>query len=319
MENAIEVKELTKSYGSVLAVDHVSFQVRNGEFFGFLGPNGAGKTTTLRILTGLIKPDSGTALIMGYDVQRDPLKVKQEIGVLPEVANAYTDLTAWQNLMFLGELYGLPKALRRERAAALLKKLGLYEVKDKLVRGFSKGMKQKLLVCMALLNDPKILFLDEPTSGLDVQSARLIRDMLRELNRSGVTIFLTTHNMDEANQLCDKVAIINHGKIVAMGRPEELKSISNELRSIEVAFDKPVKIESLAKIPGVLQAKKMGDKIRMYTKDPNELIYRLVEYAKFNGLKFVALNVLSPSLEDIFIRLVEKDGGGARCRVISSL
>ncbi|HID17112.1 TPA: ATP-binding cassette domain-containing protein [Candidatus Bathyarchaeota archaeon] len=312
MENAIEVKGLTKSYASVLAVDRVSFQVRNGEFFGFLGPNGAGKTTTLRMLTGLIKPDSGTALIMGYDVQKDPLKVKQGIGVLPEVANAYTDLTAWQNLMFLGELYGLPKALRRERAAALLKKLGLYGVKDKLVKGFSKGMKQKLLVCMALLNDPKILFLDEPTSGLDVQSARLIRDMLREFNRSGVTIFLTTHNMDEANQLCDRVAIINHGRIVAVGRPEELKSVSNELRSVEVAFNKPVEIGSLAKLPPVLQAKKVGDKVRMYTKDPDELIYRLVEYAKANGLKFVALNVLSPTLEDIFIRLIEKDGGVAR-------
>lgn len=320
MENAIEAKGLTKSYGPILAVDHVSFQVRDGEFFGFLGPNGAGKTTTFRMLTGLIKPDSGTALIMGYDVQKDPLKVKQEIGVLPEVANAYTDLTAWQNLMFLGELYGLPKAFRRERAAALLKKLGLYEVKDKLVKGFSKGMKQKLLVCMALLNDPKILFLDEPTSGLDVQSARLIRDMLRELNRSGVTIFLTTHNMDEANQLCDRVAIINRGRMVAVGRPEELKSISNELRSVEAAFDKPVKIESLAKLPAVLQAKKAGDKVRMYTKDPNELIYELVEYAKVNGLKFVALNVLSPTLEDIFIRLVEKDGeGDARCHATSSV
>jgi ABC-2 type transport system ATP-binding protein len=305
MGNVVEVVNLTKNYGLIRAVDHINVQVEDGEFFGFLGPNGAGKTTTIRMLTGLIKPDSGTAHIMGYDIQEEPLKAKQVMGILPEMANAYIDLTAWQNLMFLGELYGVSRTLRRERATMLLKKLGLYERKDQLVKGFSKGMKQRLLICMALLNQPKILFLDEPTVGLDVQSARLMREMLRELNKDGVTIFLTTHNMEEANQLCDRVAIINQGRIAAIDRPEKLRAMAEELQSIEIAFDKPVEIEPFANLSNVVQAKKIGDKVRLYTRDPNDLIHQIVDYAKANELRFVTLNVLAPSLEGVFIKLIE--------------
>jgi len=303
MRNVVEVTNLTKHYGSLLAVDHISFDVGEGEFFGFLGPNGAGKTTSIRMLTGVIKPDFGTGSIMGYDVSKEALNAKQIMGILPEMANAYIDLTAWQNLMFLGELYGVPRTDRFDRAEILLKKFGLYERKDQLVKGFSKGMKQRLLICMALLNDPKILFLDEPTGGLDVQSARLIRDMLLELNQNGVTIFLTTHNMEEANQLCNRVAIINNGRIIAIDRPERLRAMGMKLQSVEVAFDKPVNIESLSGLPKTTQAKKMGDKVRLYTENPNELIHEVVEYARVNELKFVALNVLAPSLEDVFITL----------------
>ncbi|MDH5771319.1 MAG: ATP-binding cassette domain-containing protein, partial [Candidatus Bathyarchaeota archaeon] len=216
IENAIEVSNLTKYYGELLAVDHTNFDVKGGEIFGFLGPNGAGKTTTIRMLTGVIKPNAGTASIMGYDILKEPLKAKQVMGIVPELSNAYPDLSAWHNLMFLGELYGVPKKRRQERAEELLKRLGLYERRSHLVKGFSKGMKQRLIICMALLNDPQILLLDEPTIGLDVQSARMIRDMIRELNKDGATVFLTTHNMEEANQLCDKIAIINHGKIAAI-------------------------------------------------------------------------------------------------------
>ncbi|MEM4245716.1 MAG: ATP-binding cassette domain-containing protein [Candidatus Bathyarchaeia archaeon] len=307
MEDAVEVTDLTKHYGRILAVDSISFQVKRGEFFGFLGPNGAGKTTTIRMLTGVIKPDSGVASIMGYDIQKEPLRAKQLMGVLPEVANAYVDLTAWQNLMFLGELYGVSKRLRHERAAQLLKELGLFERKDYIVKGFSKGMKQRLLVCMALLNEPKILVLDEPTSGLDVQSARLIKEMLQNLAQEGATIFLTTHNMEEASQLCDRVAIINQGKVTTIGRPEELRRMQKEraLQSFEVAFDRPVEIEPFAKFPSVVDAKKMGDKIRLYTKDPNGLINQIVNYAKRKGLRFITLNMIAPSLEDVFVKLTE--------------
>ena len=306
MRNVIDAVNLTKQYGSVKAVDHVSFHVEDGEFFGFLGPNGAGKTTTIRMLTGVIKPDSGTASIMGHDIRKEPLKAKQVLGILPEMANAYVDLTAWQNLMFQSELYGVSKKAKEEHAVELLKKLGLYDRKVQPVKGFSKGMKQRLLVCMALVNDPRILVLDEPTTGLDVQSARLIREMLQDLAQTGVTIFLTTHNMEEANQLCDRVAIINHGKIAAIDRPEKLRSATKELESIEIAFDKPVEIESLARLPNVIDAKKMGDKIRLYTTDPDDLIHQIVGYAKANELKFVTLNVLAPSLEDVFIKLTEE-------------
>jgi ABC-2 type transport system ATP-binding protein len=305
MENTVEVADLTKHYGDLMAVDSVSFEVAKGEFFGLLGPNGAGKTTIIRMLTGVIRPDRGAAHIMGYDIRKEPLKAKQRMGILPEMANAYVDLTAWQNLMFLGELYGVAKTLRHERAIMLLKKLEIYERRNQLVKEFSKGMKQRLLICMALLNDPQILFLDEPTSGLDIQSARIIREMLQELNRDGITMFLTTHNMEEAGQLCNRIAIINHGKIAAIDRPEKLKATAGELQSVEIAFDRPVETESLAKLSNVVQAKEMGNKVRLYTKDPSDLIYKVVDYAKANRLTFVTLNVLSPTLEEVFIRLIE--------------
>jgi len=302
MGAAIKASDLTKFYGKILAIDHLAFEVENGEIFGFLGPNGAGKTTTIRILTGVIKPDLGTASIMSYDILKEPLKAKQVMGILPEMANAYIDLTAWQNLMFLGELYGVSAVRRQRRAETLLKKFGLYERKDQLVKGFSKGMRQRLLICMALINEPAILFLDEPTGGLDVQSARLIRNMLSELNQNGITIFLTTHNMEEANQLCNRVAIINNGRIIALDRPEKLRAFSKKLQSVEVAFDKSVDSKSL-KLPGVVQVKEMGDKVRLYTEDPNSLLYQMVGYAQANGLKFVTLNFLTPSLEDVFVTL----------------
>jgi len=303
LDSVIEASELTKSYGEIRAVDRISFEVMKGEFFGFLGPNGAGKTTTIRMLTGVIKPDSGTASIMDYDIQREPLKSKQLMGILPELANAYFDLTAWQNLMFLGELYGVPKPRRHERAILLLKKVGLCERKDQLVKGFSKGMRQRLLVCMALLNEPQILFLDEPTVGLDVQSARVIRDMLGELNEDGTTIFLTTHNMEEANQLCSRVAIINHGKIAAIDHPENLRRMASGLHSIEVAFDRPVNIESLSRLSRVSRARKMGDKFRLFTEAPHDLICQVVDYARDSGMNLVTLNLLAPTLEDVFVKL----------------
>ncbi|HDM89075.1 MAG TPA: ATP-binding cassette domain-containing protein, partial [Candidatus Bathyarchaeota archaeon] len=215
MDEAIVAENLTKRFGELVAVNHVSFKVKKGEFFGFLGPNGAGKTTTIRMLTGIIKPDEGTASVMGYDVRREIVKARQVMGIVPEMANVYVDLSVWQNLMFMGELYGVPKDYRCKNAEKLLHELNLYDKRDVKAKRLSKGMRQRLLLCMALLNDPEILFLDEPTVGLDIQSAHIIRGMLRDLNENGVTIFLTTHNMEEANQLCDRIAIINHGRIAA--------------------------------------------------------------------------------------------------------
>ncbi len=304
-DNAVEASNLTKFFGDLVAVDHISFQVRSGEIFGFLGPNGAGKTTTIRMLTGVLKPDAGTASVMGYDIQREPLKAKQVMGIVPEISNAYIDLSAWQNLMFMGELYGVPKKRRVERADVLLKKLGLYERKDDLVKGFSKGMKQRLIICMALLNGPQILFLDEPTVGLDVQSSRMIRDVIRELNQKGTTVFLTTHNMEEANYLCDRIAVINHGRIAAIDTPEKLRRSIKGLQSVEVSFSKPVKTLHLSKLPKVNKVKKMGDKLRLYTDEPSDVVCSLVDYAKSNDLRIVTLNTLAPSLEDVYIKLIE--------------
>jgi len=289
-----------------VAVDHISFQVEKGEFFGFLGPNAAGKTTTIRMLTGVIKPDEGVASILSYDILREGLKSRQLMGIVPEMANAYVDLSAWNNLMLIGELYGVPKKQRQERASRLLKEFGLYERRKHLVRGFSRGMKQKLLLCMALINEPQILFLDEPTSGLDVESQRLIRDMIRELNKSGATVFLTTHNMEEANQLCDRIAIINHGKIAAINSPERLRLRSSGLQSIEVSFDKVVSVEDLSKVHGVKEAKKTGDKIRLYVDEPSATLDKLVDFARSKRLRIISLNTLAPTLEDVFLKLVKE-------------
>ena len=306
MELAIKVQNLTKHFEDVTAVDHINFEVKKGEIFGFLGPNGAGKTTTIRILTGLLKPDEGTASIVGYDVLRNPIEAKQCMGVVPEVSNAYIDLSAWENLTLIGKLYGVPTHRLKENATKLLKEFGLYEVKDKLVRGFSKGMKQKLLLCMALVNDPEVLFLDEPTSGLDVESARLLREKITQYNKEGKTVFLSTHNMEEANQLCHRTAIINHGKIAAIDTPENLRTQSMELQYIEVLFNKQVNINEISKHPNISKASFMGNKVRVYTANPSAIIEFLVDFAKQKSIRILSLNTMMPSLEDVFIKLIKE-------------
>ena len=306
---AIEVRNLTKRYDGLLAVDGISFEVRKGEFFGFLGPNGAGKTTTVRMLTGVIKADSGTALVMAS--RAGSLKAKQVAGVVPEIANAYNDLSGWNNLMLMAELYGIASSEAKERSESLLRALGLLERRDSTVKTYSKGMKQRLILGMALISDPLILFVDEPTSSLDVQSARLIRDMLRSLNAGGKTIFLTTHDMDEANQLCDRVAIINKGRIVAIDAPERLRMATSGRRSVEISFSGNGSLESLRQLAGVNEVQKIGDKYRLFTETPGELVVGLVNHSCTVGLKIVSLNILAPSLEDAFMALTEKEAGHA--------
>lgn len=246
---AIEVISLTKLFGTLAAVDHVSFQVNKGEFFGFLGPNGAGKTTTIRMLTGIIKKDGGEVSVMGYPA--GSIRAKQISGVMPELSNVYMDLTAWGNLMLMAEIYRVPGKQAKEQAESLLRQLGLYDRKDSLASTYSMGMKKRLVLSMALLSDPQLLFLDEPTSGLDVQSVRFMRALLRSLKQEGKTIFLTTHNMDEAAEMCERVAIINHGKIVALDSPDKLSITAGRVCLVDVRFDKPLRPETLAGIPGI--------------------------------------------------------------------
>jgi ABC-2 type transport system ATP-binding protein len=303
---AVEVTNLTKHFNGLVAVDDISFEVKKGELFGFLGPNGAGKTTTIRMLTGVITPDKGLASIFGYDVVKDGLKTRQMMGIVPEMSNAYVDLSAWNNLMLVGGLYGINKSTKIERATGLLKKFDLLKRKDQLVKGFSKGMKQKLILCMALISDPQMLFLDEPTSGLDVESQRLIKDLIREFNANGTTVFLTTHNMEEANQLCDRIAIINRGKIAEIDSPEKVRQQSCGLQTIEISFDKSVNAEDLLKLPGVNGANKLGDKLRLCVDETNASIDELVDYARLKKLNIISLNTLAPSLEDVFLQLVKE-------------
>ena len=220
----VRVKNLTMYYGSHLAVDHVNFHVMAGEVFGFLGPNGAGKTTTQRMLTGILEPTEGAAYVLDHDMSKDPMGAKEHVGVVPEVANPYVELSGWQNVIFMGELYGLQKKIRQERSEKLLREFELWQKKDEPAKRYSKGMKQRLLLAMAMLHSPQILFLDEPTAGLDVNSRRMINQRIKQLAKQGVAIFYTTHNIEEANMLCDRVAIIREGRVVALNTPETLKS-----------------------------------------------------------------------------------------------
>lgn len=305
MNKVIQVQNLTKRYNDIIAVDHINFEVNEGEIFGFLGPNGAGKTTTWRMLTGIINSDEGKVHILGYDIRKEPLKVKQRIGVVPEVSNAYVDLSAWQNIVLMAELYGIPKKEAEKRAKYILTRLKLYDRRNHKVKGFSKGMKQRLILCMALINDPILLFLDEPTSGLDVKSTRMIKEILREFANNGKTIFLTTHNMEEANQLCERVAIINNGQIAVIDRPEMLKNRIKKLNSIEISFDKAIKVENLSGIPNIAEIRREGDKFKIYTKNINDLIVSLTDFAEEHELKIMTLNTKLPSLEEVFVELTE--------------
>ncbi len=314
MENTIEVENLSKCYGDLLAVDHISFQVRQGEVFGFLGPNGAGKTTTQRMLTTLLEPTTGRIVISGHDLAHDAYPVKRQMGLVPEESNVYTELTAWDNLMFTARLYRVSRRERRQRAEALLKIFGLWEKREVKVEDFSKGMRRRLSIAMAIIHQPTLLFLDEPTPGLDAQSARAIRDLTRQLNAEGTTIFLTTHQIEEANQLCDRVAIINHGRIVAIDTPERLKRAFQRVQSVEVALepDRDAHGQRLAALPGVTTRVKMGDKWRLYTKDPSALLPQVVDYARSEGLRLVSLSTLSPSLEDVFLEITGQQVGTVR-------
>jgi len=311
MGDAIEVRDLRKSFGEVKAVDGISFHVEEGELFGFLGPNGAGKTTTVRLLTGVLRPDGGEVRIMGSDISEDPLEVKMSMGIVPEMSNPYIDLSVWDNLMLMGELYGVPKGRRKRRAEELLEMFELTERRGQKARVLSKGLRQRLILAMALIHEPKLLFLDEPTSGLDVQSTRMIRGLVGRLRGSGVTVFLTTHNISEADQMCDRVAIIDRGRIVAVDRPENLKSAIRSSQSVEVAFDGQVEISELSReVEGASEVRRDGDRLRLYTDEPGDVIYRLVEYARAHELRILSLNTLGPSLEDVFVHLTYQDGRG---------
>jgi ABC-2 type transport system ATP-binding protein len=241
-EVVIQVSGLTKCYGEIVAVDHINFEVNKGEVFGFLGPNGAGKTTTIRMLTGLSKPTEGDALILGLSIKTKITEIKKHIGVVPEISNLYDELSALDNLIFMAQLYGVPKGLARKRAQELLKAFRLFERKDSLFRTFSRGMKRALTIAAALVHDPEILFLDEPTVGLDVVAARSLRNLIANLRQQGKTIFLTTHYLEEADLLCDRVAILVKGRILAIDKPLNLKAKTDK-KSLEEAFMKITGLE----------------------------------------------------------------------------
>ena len=321
MEKVIEVSDLTKSYGEILAVDHISFEVREGEIFGFLGPNGAGKTTTIRMLTGLSRPTAGSARVLGFDVEAEIVEAKKHIGVVPEISNLYDELSAFQNLLFMAQLYGISRDQRKTRAEELLKTFGLYERKDHLFGTFSRGMKRALTIAAALIHNPKLLFLDEPTVGLDVVAARSLRNLISNLRSQGVTIFLTTHYLEEADLLCDRIAILVKGKILKIDTPEMLKVAAEEEHIIEVSLKKmpPKVLEWFSeKMPELKVVAASHNKMRIYGGDPADILEKVLQFAKDERVEIDKVNSIKPSLEDAFIKItglsptimtIEKGGG----------
>lgn len=310
MEESIEVSELTKYFGKLLAVDHVSFSVDEGEIFGFLGPNGAGKTTTLRMLTNLTRPSGGEAKILGLDTVRDSLAIKAVTGIVPEASNVFFELTTLANLTFTGALYGLPRKRALARADQLISLFDLEPHRDKKSVELSLGLRRRLTIAMSIMHEPRVVFLDEPTSGLDVESARLIRGIINDLHAGGVTVFITTHNMEEANQLCRRIAVINQGRLIAIDTPERLKQAATESQSVEVSFDReldPAAEGALAALPCINEVRPMGDKYHLVTSDPPCVLDKLGSFMSGHGLKPVSINTYSPSLEDVFVMLTGKE------------
>jgi ABC-2 type transport system ATP-binding protein len=298
----IEVENLTKKFGNLTAVDDLSFHVNEGEIFGFLGPNGAGKTTTVRMLSCLISKTSGSARVAGYDIgnDADSMKIRQIIGVVPDDLGLYEDLSAYENLDFYGKLYGCTEIQRKESIQRLLTMLGLWEKRDAASGTFSKGMKQKLAIARALIHDPKILFLDEPTANLDPISAKTVRDFILELKNERKTIFLNTHNLDEVQRICDRVAILKT-RLIAVGTPNELKEslwLSKTVIQVDQVNDRILKaLEELS--------------LKKITTDKNRLIIDVTNLEKENpgivdaivraGGRIQLVTDVSPTLEDVYL------------------
>ena len=304
MSTVIEVHGLMRRFGDLTAVDHVDFEVNEGEVFGFLGPNGAGKTTTVRMLTGVLDPTEGTATIRGHDIRKESLAAREHLGIVPEEANVYLDLSVWRNVMLMAELHGVPRAKRVKKGERLLGLLGLSDRKKQKARVLSKGLRQRLMLCSALVSEPEILFLDEPTSGLDVQSARLIRQIVRDLNKDGLTVFLTTHNMAEAEEVCDRVAIINQGKIAAIDTPDQLRDAMKSSQYVQVSFaDGSPSTDELTGLPGIERVSGGPHGFRLYSEHPGRTATEMAKFAESRGLVITEIATCKPTLEDVFLHL----------------
>jgi len=319
MKDIIRTLDLTKYYGDLLAVDHLSFSVKEGEIFGFLGPNGAGKTTTIRMLVGLTVPTGGTAIIDGFDIRSEILEVKRRVGVVPETSNLYDELSVKDNLLFMAGLYHVPRLKREERVRELLNSFNLWNRRDTKFGKLSKGLKRRLTIAASLIHHPRIIFLDEPTTGLDVMSARSLRHLLKALRETGVTIFLTTHYIEEADQLCDRIAVIVKGRIVTIDTPKNMKSIVQGIPVIEALFDSPID-KSMTEDLSILGEVWVDDnRVRVLAEEIPETLEALINFATRRELKIIEINTVKPGLEDAFVKLtgvkpevmkLEKEKGG---------
>ena len=310
-ENVIDVRGLCKSYGETRAVENVGFTVGRGEVLGYLGPNGAGKTTTVNILCGLLQRDAGEVMICGLDIERDPVGVKQLIGVVPEESNLYPELTCRRNLEYLAELYGLSRAARREGVEELL---ALFSLDDKAAvpfRALSRGMKRRLTVAAALLHSPEVVFLDEPTAGLDVPSARALRALIQTVNRNGTTVFLTTHNLAEAEALCDRVLILVKGHVVTEGTAVQIRQRMEKARTLTLHLSEDVDAKLLCEAcPAVRSASIVDGTWHLEITDPHAAVAQILSFADKRGVRVVEIGTATASLEDAFMTILQDNQEG---------
>jgi len=294
----LQVENLVKRYGEVEAVRGVSFSVEEGEVFGLLGPNGAGKTSTIEVLEGLRVADGGSATVCGLDPQKNPNELKNEIGATLQATSLPDKLRVSEAIRLFAGFYK-----RRRNTDELLKRFGLEEKRHSFYNQLSGGQKQRLALAMALINDPRVLFLDEPTAGLDPQVRREIYGVIEELKREKKTIVLTTHYIEEAEKLCDRVAIIDHGKLIASGTPRELKQRSGDTTRLEVRLAKPAAKESLKQLEGVTDALEVDGAYVLHCQRTAPAIVSLVKHLEAQNNELVSLEIATPSLEDVFIEL----------------
>jgi len=309
--NAIEVLNLTKKFGVLTAVDNVSFNVAEGEFFGFLGPNGAGKTTLIRMLTTLLRPTSGKAVVSCCDVSEKPKKVREKIGVVPQAMTSDLDLTGYENMDIYGRFYSIPKKERVEKIRYLLDMVGLANRENDLVATYSGGMRRRLEIARVLVHKPEILFLDEPTIGLDPQSRRVVWEFLETFGeKDSLTIFLSTHYMEEAESLCDRVAIIDNGKIIALDSPDKLKAEIPGNDIISLTFADTAKFEAvqnaITNIPFVHKVNIDGSTMRVYVDNGAHNLPSLIDSVKDSGGVVSSVGIHQQSLEDVFIHYTGK-------------
>jgi ABC-2 type transport system ATP-binding protein len=294
----LQVENLVKRYGDVEAVRGVSFNVDEGEVFGLLGPNGAGKTSTIEIMEGLRTPDSGRVSVCGLDPQKNPQELKHEIGAALQSTSLPDKLRVIEALRLFASFYH-----RHRNPEELLKRFGLQEKRNTFYIQLSGGQKQRLALAMALVNDPKVLFFDEPTAGLDPQVRREIYDIIEELRREKKTIVMTTHYIEEAERLCDRVAIVDHGTVIALGTPRELKERSGDKTRLEVRLARPEPQEVLKNLEGVSDCRILGDSYILHCQRPPQAIVSLVKHLESTGNELISLEIATPSLEDVFIEL----------------
>ena len=305
MQKAIEVQNLHKAFGEIHAVDGGSFSVEKGEIFSLLGPNGAGKTTTLSMLSCLLRPDQGDATVLGHSIRKDPMGVKSVLGVVPQEIALYEDLTARENLNFWGKMYGLRGAALNARVDEVLEVIGLTDRAKDRVGKYSGGMKRRVNIGVALLHKPQVIYMDEPTVGIDPQSRRSILDNVIALKNQGMTVLYTTHYMEEAQELSDHIAIMDHGKVIANGTNQELVNIVGETDRITVTINtESAKVmEAWKAVKGVKKVSAEDGTLTILADDSNRILPRLFETAAAKDVRITSVDVQEPNLEAVFLHL----------------